>query len=109
MKTVEKYQLHEFAILNESVFRFLENAKLNEREKELAAKNLGQYVDYLNENNKREALANFTNIFEKGTYQKAISFMVVNALDVYDTLNDFVESLSISTSKTSKSQTKKAC
>ena len=93
MKTVEKYQLHEFAILNESVFRFLQNAKLDEREKTLAAKNLGQYIDFLRVNKKKEALANFTSIFEKGTYEQAIVFMVVNATEVYDMLNEFVEKL----------------
>ena len=93
MKTVEKYQLHEFAILNESVFRFLENAKLSDREKELAAKNLGQYIDFLRTKKKKEALANFTSIFEKGTYEQAIVFMVVNAPEVYNMLNKFVEEL----------------
>jgi hypothetical protein len=93
MKTVEKYQLHEFAILNESVFRFLENTTLNEREKKVAAENLGQYVTFLRAKKKREALANFTTIFDKGTYEKAIAFMVVNAAEVYDMLNEFVDSL----------------
>ena len=93
MKAVEKYQLHEFAMLNESVFRFLENVKLDKREKELAGKNLRQYIDWLRTNKKKEALANFTSIFEKGTYSEAIVFMVVNASDVYDILNNFVEKL----------------
>ena len=105
IKTVEKYQLHEFAILNESVFRFLENTKLNEREKKLAAKNLGQYIDFLRTKKKKEALANFTSIFEKGTYEQAIAFMVVNATEVYDKLNEFVDTLILSPSSTSKSQT----
>ena len=93
MRTVENYQLHEFAILNEAVFRFLQNAKLGEREKKLAAKNLGLYIDWLRTNKKKEALANFTIIFEKGTYDEAIVFMVVNAPEVYDMLNEFVAKL----------------
>jgi len=93
MRTVAQYQLHEFAIINESVFRFLEHAKLNDRDKSLAAKNLAQYIDWLCTNKKKEALANFVSIFEKGTYSEAIVFMVVNAPDVYDKLNDFVEKL----------------
>ena len=105
MKTVEKYQLHEYAILNESVFRFLENTKINEREKKVVAKNLGQYIDYLRKMKKKEALANFTSIFEKGTYEQAIAFMVVNATEVYDKLNEFVDTLILSPSSTSKSQT----
>ena len=104
MKTVEKYQLHEYAILNESVFRFLENTKINEREKKVVAKNLGQYIDYLRKMKKKEALANFTSIFEKGTYEQAIAFMVVNAPEVYDTLNEFVNTLILPPSSTSKSQ-----
>lgn len=93
MKSVEKFQLHEFAILNESVFRFLENTKMTDREKKLAAKNLRQYIDWLRTNKKKEALANFTSIFEKGTYSEAIVFMVVNASEVYDMMNEFVEKL----------------
>ena len=93
MKTVENYQLHEFAILNEAVFRFLQNTKLDDREKKLAAKNLGLYIDWLRTNKKKEALANFTTIFEKGTYDEAIVFMVVNAPAVYDMLNEFVAKL----------------
>ena len=104
MKTVEKYQLHEYAILNESVFRFLENTKINEREKKVVAKNLGQYIDYLRKMKKKEALANFTSIFEKGTYEQAIAFMVVNAPEVYDMLNEFVDTLILPPSSTSKSQ-----
>ena len=91
MKTVQKYQLHEFAILNESVFRFLDNAELKAREKKTAADSLGKYVDFLS--NHSEALANFTTIFEKGTYVRATSFMVINAPKVYDKLNDFVDEL----------------
>ena len=105
MKTVEKYQLHEYAILNESVFRFLENAKLNEREKKLVGENLGKYLDYLRSMKKKEALANFTSIFEKGSYEKAIAFMVVNATEAYNMLNEFVESLMIAPSTTTKLQT----
>ena len=105
MKTVEKYQLHEYAILNESVFRLLENAKLNEREKKLVGENLGKYLDYLRSMKKKEALANFTSIFEKGSYEKAIAFMVVNATTVYEMLNEFVESLMIAPSTTTKLQT----
>ena len=75
------------------MFRFLENAKFNEREKKVVAKNLSQYIDFLRTNKKKEALANFTSIFEKGSYEQAIVFMVVNATEVYDMLNKFVEEL----------------
>ena len=93
IKQVEKYQLHEFAILNESVYRFLEHAKLDADDKQLAAKNLRQYIHWLRNNNKKEALANFTSIFEQGTYSEAIVFMVVNASEVYDMLTEFVKQL----------------
>lgn len=93
MMTVEKYQLHEFAIMNESIFRFLEHAKLNDKQKTTVAKNLALYIHWLRTNKKKEALANFVTIFEKGTYSQAIVFMVVNTPDVYDMLNEFVEKL----------------
>ena len=91
MKTVEKFKLHEFAILNESVFRFLDNAELKKNEKKLVAENLGKYVDFLSKNS--EALANFTTIFEKDTYIRANSFMVINAPEVYNKLNEYVDAL----------------
>ena len=93
IKNIEKYQLHEFAILNESIFRFLNNAKFNERENKLVSENLAKYIDWLRINKQKEALANFTTIFEKGTYEQAIVFMVVNAKEIYDMLTDFVEKL----------------
>jgi hypothetical protein len=80
-------------MLNESIFRYLENVKLEDREKKIAGRNLRQYIAWLCTNKKKEALANFTSIFEKGTYSEAIVFMVVNASDVYDMLNTFVEKL----------------
>ncbi len=93
IKNIEKYQLHEFAILNESIFRFLNNAKFNERENKLVSENLAKYINWLRINKQKETLANFTTIFEKGTYEEAIVFMVVNAKEVYDMLTDFVEKL----------------
>lgn len=93
MQKVEKCQLHELAILNESVFRFLEHEKLEDKEKQTAGKNLRKYIDWLRTNGKKEALANFTSIFEKGNYSEAIVFIVTNAPDVYDMLGEFVEKL----------------
>lgn len=90
---MEKYQLHEFAILNESIFRFLENTQFNERNKALASKNLAQYINWLESQKKKEVLANFTSIFENGNYSGAITFMVVNARDVYNMLTEFVKKL----------------
>ena len=64
---------------------------------------IDKYITFLRTKKKREALANFTNIFEKGTYEKAIAFMVVNASSVYDMLNEYVDSL-VPASSTSKSK-----
>lgn len=93
MKKVEMFELHEFAILNEAIFRFLQHATLNDREKKLCAKNIGLYIDWLVENKRKEALASFTTIFEKGSYENAIVFFVTSAPEVYTKLNEFVEKL----------------
>lgn len=93
MKKVAHYQLHEYATLNESIFRFLETAGMDEREQKLAAKNLTQYLEYLKEYKMKEAFANFVSIFEKDTYTKAQTFMVMQASDVYVMLTDFIEEL----------------
>ena len=81
-----------------------QNNQLRRVRKKTAAASLAQYINYLSTKKKREALANFTTIFEKGTYEKAIAFMVVNAPAVYEMLNQFVDSLAGSGSSTTKSK-----
>ena len=93
IKKVAKYKLHEFAVLNESVFRFLENTELSAKEESAAAKALQQYIEFLAQHQKKEALANFTSIFEKGTYSHALTFIVGKCGNVYDDLVNFVEEL----------------
>lgn len=93
IKRVEFYQLHELAILNESIFRFLHNCKLNNKENATVAKNLEKYVDWLNDTNRKEALANFITVFEKGDYSNAIVFIVVNAPKFHERLLKFVSEI----------------
>ncbi|MDO4510201.1 MAG: AAA family ATPase [Bacteroidales bacterium] len=93
MKKVQKFELHELAQLNESIFLYLEHTDLGEREKNVVAKNLTAYVEWLADNKQREALANFTSIFEKGSYTKALTFMLVYARNVYDHMIDYIDQI----------------
>lgn len=93
IKKVSKYKLHEFAVLNESVFRFLENNTLSTKEAKTASDALKKYVEYLAENKKNEVLANFTSIFEKNTYKRALTFIITKCNAVYDMLMEFVVNL----------------
>lgn len=93
MRKISKYKLHEYAVLNESVFRFLDNQQLAPKEAKIVSKSLSMYIGYLKGAKKKEALANFTSIFEKGTYTNALTFIVSKCDGVYETLVNFVEEL----------------
>lgn len=90
---LRKYRLHEMAMVNESIFRFLEVSELTAEQKETAAGNLKLYVKDLEKNQRNEELAHFASFFEKETYPNAISFILTEANEVYDTVIQFVQNL----------------
>ena len=93
-KTVlHKYRLHEMAMVNESIFRFLEVTELTSEQKETAADNLKLYVDDLEKKQRNEELAHFASFFEKENYPNAISFILTESNEVYDTVIQFIQNL----------------
>ena len=92
---IEKYELHQMALVNEAIFRTLEGSisKLDDKKKQTVAKNLQDYVLWLSQTNRKEVLANFTSIFEKQTYPNALGFILTKAPAIYNLLTQFVEEL----------------
>ena len=90
---LRKYRLHEMAMVNESIFRFLEVTELTAEQKETAAANLKLYVKDLGKKQRNEELAHFASFFEKESYPNAISFILTQASEVYDTVIQFVQDL----------------
>lgn len=89
--TLEKYPVHDLAIINESMFRCIDNGKQGTEDK--AAENLLKYMNWLVLGGKREPMAHFCSIFEGATYTKANLFMMSKAPKCFKTITDFIKNL----------------
>ena len=89
--TLEKYQAHDLAIINESIFRCIENDKQGTNE--VAADNLIKYMNWLANGGKRESMAHFCSVFEGATYTKANLFMMSKAPKCFKTITEFIKNL----------------
>ena len=90
---ITKYKVHQFSALNDGVYRFLETADLTPADLATAADNLKKYIALLESGKNKEALAHFASVFSQGLYPKAVTFMVSNAVEVYQKMIDFVSKL----------------
>lgn len=92
---VAKYKVHELAVVNESVFRFLETegGDLPKEERQKAGQSLKAYTEMLSKGKKKEALAEFANTYGSKAYPRAIVFIVSNAPEAYDKIIKFVQNL----------------
>jgi len=88
---LEKYQAHDLAIINESIFRCIENDKQGNNE--VAADNLIKYMNWLATGGKRESMAHFCSVFEGATYTKANLFMMSKAPKCFKTITEFIKNL----------------
>jgi len=89
--TLEKYQTHDIAIINESIFRCIENDKQGTNE--VTADNLIKYMNWLSTGGKRESMAHFCSVFEGATYTKANLFMMSKAPKCFKTITEFIKNL----------------
>ena len=89
--TLEKYPVHDLAIINESIFRCIENGRQDTEDK--AAENLLKYMNWLVLGGKRESMAHFCSIFEGATYTKANLFMMSKVPKCFKTITDFIKNL----------------
>ena len=89
--TLRKYLLHQLAVVNESIFRHLEVA--GDEAPEGYAEHLREYYNLLVEMESREAIAHFANLFESGSYPKAVLFVAEKCPDIASGLMEFIANL----------------
>lgn len=87
---LENYTTPQFATINDAIFVFLESAKYSDSDKELMAKNLSGYFDYLEKKKLREAMAHFANMFSCTTYPNALVFIIGECSELYSKMTKFV-------------------
>lgn len=89
--SLEKYPMHDLSIVNESLFRAIENGK--QGQESTAADNLLKYMNWLIVSGKRESMAHFCSVFEGATYTKANLFMMSKAPKCFKAITDFIKNL----------------
>lgn len=87
------YLLHQLAIVNESLFRFLETGEILDSQIPTIAANLTAYYRMLENAGNNEAIAHFTSVFEKNAYPKAILFVLDHTPELYDSIITFITNL----------------
>ena len=92
-KVLERYRLHQLAIVNDSIFRFLETGDILDSQRETVGNNLVKYLNFLENNKNQEAIAHLASNFEKRDYQKAILFILDHAPQVYEKIMSFISNL----------------
>ena len=88
-KTLESYKAHDLAIVNDSIYRCIENG----RGGPACADNLMAYMDWLITSGRKESMAHFCSVFEGATYSQANLFMMSSAPTCFKTITDFIRNL----------------
>lgn len=91
--TIAAYELHELAILDESIARFFEGKDFETFDNEKAAKNLEKHIDSLLSSGKKESVAHFISLYESGNYPQLMLFILQKAPTLYKKIGDFVKQL----------------
>lgn len=75
--------LHQFTILNEDIFSFIESRYDSFTNRKKIADNLKKYIEYLKAYSKNEVLASFSHYLNDKKYEEAAHFIAAEAFTVY--------------------------
>ena len=95
-KILLNYSTPEFAVINDSIFPFLEkecSGTCVGKKFVMMAENLSDYFDFLEEKSHREAMAHFANLFSSTSYPNALAFIVERCGELFQKVTKFVASL----------------
>lgn len=88
-KTLDSYKAHDIAIINESIYRCIENGKGGSS----CSDNLLDYMNWLIDSGRRESMAHFCSIFEGAAYSQANLYMMSSAPKCFKTITEFIRNL----------------
>ena len=91
-KKLDKYELHQFSLLNEALARFFETDKAATLDRALICENLKAYHDYLLKNN-REAYAHFVSLIDGTGYKQMLLLINKQMPETYKQIVEFIQSL----------------
>ena len=76
------YKPHDFQVISEDIFQYLSVTELKGTEGITVGSNITKYIEYLESQGKKEALASFSNLFQQDRYEKAADFIMQNCSKV---------------------------
>ena len=91
-KKLDKYELHQFSLLNEALARFFETDKAATIERTMVRENLKAYHDYLLKNN-REAYAHFVSLIDGTGYKQMLLLINKEMPETYKQIVEFIQTL----------------
>lgn len=91
-KMLDKYELHQFSLLNEALARYFETDKADTLDREMVRQNLKAYHDYLLKNN-REAYAHFVSLIDGTGYKRMLLLINREMPETYKQIVEFIQSL----------------
>ena len=89
---LDKYQLHQLSLVNDTLCRFFETEQLETMERTLVRENLKAYHDYLFKNH-REAYAHFVSLIDGTGYKRMLQFINKELPKTYKQIIEFIQSL----------------
>lgn len=86
-------ELHQYALLNESLMRYLETQKMPQKKSETAVENLKKYLELLEKQECREAIAHLASLLGNKAYTTATGWLCAQATEIYMKILDYVENI----------------
>ncbi len=83
----------DLAIINESLFRFVEGRNYEKSDEKIIAKNLNEYFGFLILEMRQEAMGHFANLWSSGEYKHTVAFAMVNSPDLIGKISKFIKSI----------------
>ena len=92
-KILKNYTTSDFAIINDSLFIFLEAQQYEQKDKPDIVQNMRLYFTFLIEHNFREAAAHFASAYSSSQYPKALLFIVTECPALHTEIPEFIQSI----------------
>ena len=91
--TLKKYSTPTLAIVNESLFRYIESKNYDKSKTVEIARNLDKYFGMLILEMKQEAMGHFANLFTSEPYQSVAAFIMMNIPSLQAKIMKFIQSI----------------
>lgn len=92
-ETIKGYDTPTLAIINESLFRYVESKNYDETKGATISKNLEAYFGLLILEMRQEAMGHFANLFTQGLYPHTVAFVMTRAPKLQQKVIKFVNSI----------------